>query len=42
MKKNAKSRSAADADVRRVVIAARLYDAVGRVRLEGIFHHLDK
>ena len=42
MKKNARSRPAADADVRRVVIAARLYDAVGRVRLEGIFHHLDK
>ncbi len=42
MKKNAQSRPAADADMRRVVIAARLYDAVGRVRLEGIFHHLDK
>jgi LacI family transcriptional regulator len=42
MKKNARSRPAANADVRRVVIAARLYDAVGRVRLEGIFHHLDK
>lgn len=42
MKKKTQSRSTANADVRQVVIAARLYDAVGRVRLEGIFHHLDK
>ena len=41
-KKNAQRRSSADADVRQVVIAARLYDAVGRIRLEGIFRHLDK
>jgi LacI family transcriptional regulator len=41
-KENAQRRSSADADVRQVVIAARLYDAVGRIRLEGIFRHLDK